>query len=1105
MTLLRALLTFAITVLIAVAAAGETAQESRTRLEKSLALLPARNLPEAEQRTARQALEQALAHLASLEEHERQRKALAAQIAAAPARILEKRRELADIKASAPPDASRAPSSDLAQLTQELADRSAQRDVWQQELRDANSQILAAQTSPERIQSQIGSHQTRISDIENLLQASRDGASFASAETVEALRAEKRDLEARIQLQRLELENTTLLQEMAQARRDLLMARIEHGNSEIDALQALISDVRREQSEQTIAKLQRSEGPVSANALLARENATDLELSRLLLETTDRRDVVAQRNLRTQQLQEQLTQQASSLDEMVDVLDGSLLLGRILNELKRSLPTVDIDDSLADRIADIRLQQFELGQRLEQANHAPAYVDSLLTQAARDDNLGDDLRQALVEQVTSRAALIEQVNRELSALLNESILLQLAQVRLQTTADSLHKRLEEQMFWVPSHRPLGRAWLRALPERVYQQVAGIPWVSASSEFVAGLHARPLIFLPLLVVIAGLLWRRKWLAARIEALGSDLGHAGRDSPWHTPLAVLLTVLQALPGTLFLALCGYALQMDARGQNASFGAALVAMAQVWLVFYTAHRVLLPGGIAERHFRWPPHQVTFLRRHLRRLGILVLALAAVATVAEHQPAALSDDSLGILVVLVGYFLMAALLLRLVTPSARGERLSLSRLAFSVALVLLPLTLLAAVVMGYYYTALKLTTSLIYSLFLLVLWRLALATLVRSLEVAAQKLARQRVVQQRSAEIRETPEGSEIVVEDEPALDIKVVNQQSLRLVKLGLMIAFAVAFYWVWADFIPLLAYLDNIALYHYSSGSGDGARLASISVRDLLGALVIVAISVALARNLPGLLEVMVLSRLRLSQGSTYATTTLLSYVIVSVGFVATLGALGVSWDKLQWLVAALGVGLGFGLQEIFANFVSGLIILFERPVRIGDVVTIGDRSGVVKRIRIRTTTITDSDRKDIIIPNKTFITGQLTNWSLTDTVTRLTIRIGVAYGSDLAKTRELLLRAAAENPRVLRDPAPAVYFINFGTDTLDHELLIHVGELGDRSPATDEVNRHIEELFRESGIEIAFRQVDVRVHSVDGQELKIPGRYPQDKPHPDSAT
>ena len=154
------------------------------------------------------------------------------------------------------------------------------------------------------------------------------------------------------------------------------------------------------------------------------------------------------------------------------------------------------------------------------------------------------------------------------------------------------------------------------------------------------------------------------------------------------------------------------------------------------------------------------------------------------------------------------------------------------------------------------------------------------------------------------------------------------------------------------------------------------------------------------------------------------------------------------------------------------------------------VTIGNLSGTVSRIRIRATTITDFDRKDIIVPNKTFITGQLVNWSLSDTVTRVTIKVGVAYGSDLDLARKLLYKAAQENPRVLKDPEPLVLFLNFGESTLDHELRIHVRDLGDRNPATDEINRYIDREFSKAGINIAFRQVDVFLKNLDGKVLQL---------------
>src|SRR5690606_32063139 len=203
------------------------------------------------------------------------------------------------------------------------------------------------------------------------------------------------------------------------------------------------------------------------------------------------------------------------------------------------------------------------------------------------------------------------------------------------------------------------------------------------------------------------------------------------------------------------------------------------------------------------------------------------------------------------------------------------------------------------------------------------------------------------------------------------------------------------------------------YEFTSGAGATASLRPISLLDLLGALLIIALTLVLARNLPGLLEMAILSRLNLAQGSAYATTTLLSYVIVGVGLVTTLSTLGVSWDKLQWLVAALSVGIGFGMQEIFANFISGLIILFERPVRIGDLVTIGDVTGTVRRIHIRATHVVDGDRKEVIVPNKTFVTSQLINWTLTDTITRVVLSFTVNRGNDLQQVHDLLLRACRE--------------------------------------------------------------------------------------------
>ncbi|SUX67571.1 potassium efflux protein KefA [Citrobacter braakii] len=308
------------------------------------------------------------------------------------------------------------------------------------------------------------------------------------------------------------------------------------------------------------------------------------------------------------------------------------------------------------------------------------------------------------------------------------------------------------------------------------------------------------------------------------------------------------------------------------------------------------------------------------------------------------------------------------------------------------------------------------------------------------------------------------------------------------LVMVALFGVLFWAIWSDLITVFSYLDSITLWHYNGTEAGAAVVKDVTMGSLLFAIIASMVAWALIRNLPGLLEVLVLSRLKMRQGASYAITTILNYAIIAIGAMTVFGSLGVSWDKLQWLAAALSVGLGFGLQEIFGNFVSGLIILFERPVRIGDTVTIGTFSGTVSKIRIRATTITDFDRKEVIIPNKAFVTERLINWSLSDTTTRLVIRIGVAYGSDLDKVKKVLLQAATEHPKVMHDPEPAVFFTAFGASTLDHELRLYVRELRDRSHTVDELNRAVDRLCRENDIDIAFNQLEVHLHNAKGDTV-----------------
>jgi len=1096
------------------AQAADTTVPSAEKVQQSLDGLADRKLPEADAKALKATLENTLKLLAAKTDAEQQLQELNGKLADAPKLINENQKALSRLKGSSDKPASqRYAGFNATQLEMTLNEQSTQLAAWQKELVDAKSDILTAQTRPERAQADLSKNQTRLLEIAGILKAGKDGSKTLSEEHRNELLAEQALLTAQNPLLRKQLAGNNLLLDLASSQRDLLAERIGREERETLELQTMISDKRREQSEQTVAKLSKdTDQAAGTDSLLSQQSATNLKLSDYLLRTTDRLNTLTRRNLEAKQQLDNLTQGEQALDEQINVLRGSLLLSKILYQQKQSLPVIKTDQDLADEIADLRLYQFELNQKRDEINNTQLYIDNLLAQQAQE-SVTPQLRHDLNELVNTRLELMERLNHELNALLNEAITLQLNQKQLKETSDSLRATLDEQMFWIPSNRPLDLSWFKMTPTLLHHQLAEVPWGSGVQELFEGLIDRPFLFLPLLLLVAGLLWKRKFLYDKLESLNDDIGHFKRDSQAHTPLALLLAVLLALPGTLALAIAGLALLLDARGQNATLGSALLEMAQVWLVFYTAHRILRPGGIAERHFHWSQSQVQFLGKLMRRLGLVVMSLVAVVTVAEHSPASLADDVIGIAVVLFGYGAMTWLLAQLLFNSPSSERPSMIKMVVGLGFTALPVALFLAVGFGYYYTALKLTDRLIDTLFLLMFWMVVEATFVRGMGVAARRLAYQRALAKRQNASKEGIEGSEVVVE-EPTLGIEQINEQSMRLIRLGLLIGFVVTLYWVWADLISVVSYLDNVTLYQYTSGTGDAASTTPISLSDFLMAMVIAAVTVALARNLPGLLEVLVLQRLTLAQGSAYAITTLLSYTISGIGFVSALSTLGVSWDKLQWLVAALSVGLGFGLQAIFSNFVSGLIILFERPVRIGDVVTIGTLSGTVSRIRIRATTITDFDRKEIIVPNQTFITGQLVNWSLSDTVTRVTIKIGLAYESDLPLARKIMLDAAHANPRILRDPEPVLYFTTISASTFDYELRFHVRELGDRNPAVDETLTRIALAFREAGIDMAFNQVDVFLKNFQGQEAQVivgqqqptatPVKISQDKPNGDKA-
>ncbi len=1083
----------ALLVLLALAGYAQ-AQDASTSDLPSIATLNARiqglepqdgtTLDEVAQRDL-DALKAARQTLSTLQEMQAEMATLEQRIASAPA-------DIETLKQSLQEDASPAPDLTFESLdaltTSELASRLQEAlDTLQKQqdrLSEVNTQLINTQTLPERAQQSIAEAMRTLESSRQALENLADGPADAPQRLQRI--AEMRLADLTLRYQQSALNANSRLRELAQLRQDQLNRQITQQEARLAMLQAVLDRKRRVQSEQAI-KAAAAGGPQveTEHPVVKQAREVNRELSLELLKATELSNTLARDGLEVRRQLDRVRQLQRTLNEQIDAIRGSLLLSRILREQRHLLPQVEQRRNLQDDIADLRLKQFELSRQREALRDTTALAREELAAAKVEPS--DDLIAALERLYASRRELVDQLEQAYGEELSAAIDLQLNQQQLLALSRQLRATLDEQLFWVANSRPLDLDWLRQIPARLVDTWGQGAWRSAFPLQWPGLGSL-VGLLPLLIAVALFLLRPP-IKRHLVLLNDKIGHLKYDTQALTPRAIALNALLASPGPLLLASLGLALLVGEEGMVTRLGMALIQLSLAWGSIAWARRLLVRDGVAMRHFLWPPAYATRLSGLLLWLGLSLVPVLMISSVARGGEIVLSQYPLALLLMLVGLASMAVVQSKLIAAHTPFFGILLLRLLVGLALAGVPLLLICLIVLGYEYTALSLVSRYVITLYLLGAWIVVEASVVRGLAVAARRLAYRRALARRRALKRDEP-GNGMEVVEEPPLDMNQVNQQSLRLSKLILVLGLALLLYLVWADLLTVLGYLNQVAVWAGDAGTnGEGGVAAGISVADVFIALVTVALTMMLARNLPGLLEVMVLSRLALKQGSAYAITSLLSYVIAGSGVVMALGALGVTWDKLQWLVAALGVGLGFGLQEIFANFISGLIILFERPVRIGDTITLGNLHGTVSRIRIRATTVTDFDRKEIIIPNKTFVTDQLINWSLSDNVTRVVLSYGVAYGSDLALVHRLLREAAKDNERVLKDPEPQVFFLQYGASTLDFELRIFVNSLIDRLYAADEINVEVASRFQEHGVEIAFNQLDVRLHDAKGGPIE----------------
>ncbi len=757
-------------------------------------------------------------------------------------------------------------------------------------------------------------------------------------------------------------------------------------------------------------------------------------------------------------------------------------------------------------------------------SHAATVIRSLADEA-----------QPLLEQ---RRELLEQLNDDSRKQFERLVTLDIDERKLRAATRAYAEYIDERVLWIRTGTVFSSPHGARAVTHVAWLVDRANWLKVADALRSDIQREPLpyslAFVTLLICV-GLRWTMR---SRLRALGATAVDAGCRELLPTLQAIGLTLLLAVIVPAVLAFVGWRLDHSASSSKFVHAVALgLLRAATFAVPLELLRLIVSrGGLAEQHFDWSPTVVLRLRRHLRWFlpaGVVLIGLVAMVEATSDEQRL---DSLGRL----AYLAFAASLAifcqcafprspRAAQPvrSTNPQELQAARRADDsqnevdvwlrrlaniggVLSVTLPIGLLLLSWTGYFYTALQLTWRLQASAWLGVGLLLLRASVLRWITLERRRMAVLQAEElQAIAEAGKQPEtggNSQFLFPQwrwpDFRMNLTQIVTQIRSLLDTGLLTVAVVGLWFVWADVTPALHILDRVPLWQTTveevvagKDANDQAvvqvvkRPKSVTAANLGLALLMLGIAMVAGRNIPGLVEVILLEHLSVDAGVRFATTCLVRYAIFMTGVCLAFAQIGVGWNSVQWLVAAASVGLGFGLQEIFANFVSGIILLFERPMRVGDVITVGDTTGTVSRIRFRATTIIDGDRRELIVPNKSFITGNLLNWTLSDSVNRLAIKIHVGPGNDPQQVRELLLDLANQHPLLLKEPAPSAALEEIGSNGLLFVLRGFLATMKDRSKASHDLHTAIHARFREAGIEMPCPTQEVLVRMLDADATR----------------
>jgi len=980
----------------------------------------------------------------------------------------------------------------LSRLNQRLAEVSSRAPAISQELLEAGN---------------------RLDEITELVKQSAPGnVSTRRAQAYRwSLTAESMAIDAAIEKLNQELVTQPIRLELLEKEKLIAKTELNYIQQRIEALQTVVQERRRNETEELLATIDDVSLGKTANAELIKPYIEKVEeLKQLLTETTESISEARGRLAESEAVYRAVNRAYKDSQQRLEIAGMNKALGRVMHEQRRDLPSLKQLQRRAkiraELISEVSLQEIRLEADGEKYADPALIIESIIQENPDADT--PVFRRTLLEILEQTQVLLKSVRTTNSDYLRALAELEFSQQKLLYLVAEADEFLKERLLWVRNQSSLSvKTFSSAVSEFQDLFLSAKTWEQIGDGIYKAATANALLFA--VVLISVFIWiRRGAIRARIRGTSASVNVVASDSIGPTLQGLFYTLCISLPAPLLMYVSGTEIvRLSENTASFGFGTALHSIAYIVLVIGLMRSLCIDGGVGMAHLGWPAKVCSKLRADLRLLLIGLVLPALLLVFDMYANTSFIADQFGrvmFMIAVVTFIVVAVRMLRPDTgyiwegahaPSAKAKPSWL----WAALVAAIPAGLIIAASTGYMYAAATLMGNLLRSIAAVSLLAVLHDVLVRWLLVTNRKLLLQQAIEERKAQyeamLRKRSEDEEEDQDtptppEEPKIDLQSLDSDTRKLINTGVFVIGLIALSAIWSEVFVAFNFFREITLWTYLSGIPGEQELAAVTLTDLIFAIFVSIVTYVSAKTIPSLIDVLLRTRTHVGSGARLAYTTLFRYALVIIGIATVSDLIGFQWSNVQWLVAALGVGIGFGLQEIVANFISGLIILVERPVRVGDVVTVGNVSGTVSRIQIRATTVTNFDRQELLVPNREFIANQVLNWSLSDDVLRLMIPVGVAYGTDIDKAMALMEAVAQEDSRVIDDPKPFVTFDEFGDNSLLLTLRAYVGSPNKRFETVSRLNVAINKKFRENGIVVAFPQRDVHLDTSKPLDIRL---------------